>query len=143
MPARFLFGHVPSRCHSWRSWPLEMPIGANLALGRLWGGFAEAWGSFWSFRINLGRLWETLGDSGGAFGEALGGFGELWETLGESLGSLWEALGKLWEPFRAFLLLAPSLPPLYIRKNKTPDQPLQRPHIIINIMFIIIISSSS
>ena len=65
---------------------------------------------------SFGRLWETLGDSGGAFGEALGGFGELWETLGESLGSLWEALGKLWEPFRAFLLLAPSLPPLYIKK---------------------------
>ena len=87
------------------------------------GGFAETWagfGSFWSFKINLGatfgRLWETLGDSGGAFGEALGGFGELWETLGESLGSLWEALGKLWESFRAFLLLAPSLPHLYIKK---------------------------
>ena len=63
----------------------------------------------------LGRLCETLGDSGGGFGEALGGFGELWETLGESFGSLWEALGKLWEPFRAFLLLAPSLPPLYIK----------------------------
>ena len=88
-----------------------------MALGRLWGGLAEAWGGFWSFKINLGatfgRLWETLGDSGGAFGEALGGFGELWEALGEPLGSLWEALGKLWEPFRAFLLLAPSLPPLY------------------------------
>ena len=64
---------------------------------------------------SFGRLWETLGDSGGAFGEALGGFGELWETLGESLGRLCEALGKLWEPFRAFLLLAPSLPPLYIK----------------------------
>ena len=73
---------------------------------------------------SFGRLWETLGDSGGAFGEALGGFGEHWETLGEPLGSLWEALGKLWEPFRAFLLLAPSLPPLYIKNNKTPDQPL-------------------
>ena len=102
-----------------------MPFRANLALGRLWGGFAEAWGgfgSFWSFKINLGatfgRLWETLGDSGGAFGEALGGFGELWETLGKSLGSLWEALGKLWESFRAFLLLAPSLPPLYIKKKR-------------------------
>ena len=70
---------------------------------------------------SFGRLWETLGDSGG---EALRGFGELWETLGESLGSLWEALGKLWESFRAFLLLAPSLPPLYIKKNQTPDQPL-------------------
>ena len=97
-----------------------LPIGQTLGRlwgrlwGSLWGGFAEAWGSFWSLRINLRRLWETLGDSGGAFGEALGGFGELWETLGESLGSLWEALGKLWEPFRGFLLLAPSLPPLYI-----------------------------
>ena len=81
-------------------------------------------GSFWSIKINLGRLWETLGDSGGAFGEALGGFGELWETLGESLRSLGEALGKLWESFRAFLLLAPSLPPLYINILQTPDQPL-------------------
>ena len=78
---------------------------------------------------SFGRLWETLGDSGGAFGEALGGFGEHWETLGEPLGSLWEALGKLWEPFRAFLLRAPSLPPLYIKKEETPDQLLQRPHI--------------
>ena len=50
--------------------------------------------------------------------------GKLWETLGESLGSLWEALGKLWESFRAFLLLAPSLPPLYINILQTPDQPL-------------------
>ena len=91
------------------------------------GGFGEAWGgfgSFWSLKINLGatfgRLWETLGDSGGAFGEALGGFGELWETLGESLGSLWEALGKLWESFRAFLLLTPSLPSLYISPRVSP-----------------------
>ena len=83
-----------------------MPIGANLALGRLWGGFAEAW-----------RLWETLGDSGGGFGEALGGLGELWETLGESLGSLWEALGSFGEVFKAFLLLTPSFPPLYIKKK--------------------------
>ena len=73
---------------------------------------------------SFGRLWETLGDSGGAFGEALGGFGELWETLGESLGSLWEALGSFGEAFKAFLLLTPSLPPLYIKKNQTPDQPL-------------------
>ena len=73
---------------------------------------------------SFGRLWETLGDSGGAFGEALGGFGELWETLGVSLGSLWEALGKLWESFRAFLLLAPSLPPLNINILQIPDQPL-------------------
>ena len=72
---------------------------------------------------SFGRLWETLGDSGGAFGEALGGFGELWETLGESLGSLWEALGSFGEAFKAFLLLAHSLPPLY-KKNQTPDQPL-------------------
>ena len=88
-----------------------------MALGRLWGGLAEAWGGLWSLRINLGRLWETLGDSGGAFGEALGGFGELWETLGESLGSLWEALGSFGEAFKAFLLLTPSLPPLYIKKK--------------------------
>ena len=73
---------------------------------------------------SFGRLWETLGDSGGAFGEALGGFGELWETLGESLGSLWEALGSFGEVFKAFLLLTPPFPPLYIKKNQTPDQPL-------------------
>ena len=86
-----------------------------------WGGF----GSCWSLKINLGRLWETLGDSGGAFEETLGGLGELWETLGESLGSLWEALGSFGEAFKAFLLLTPSLPPLYIKKkNQTPDQPL-------------------
>ena len=99
------------------SWPLELSIGDSGGFGEALGGFAEAWGgfgSFWSLRINLERLWETLGDSGGAFGEALEGFGQLWETLGESLGSLWEALGKLWESFRAFLLLTPSLPPLYI-----------------------------
>ena len=95
------------------------------------GGFGEAWGgfgSFWSFKINLGatfgRLWETLGDSGGGFGETLEGFGVLWEMLGKSLGSLWGALGKHWEPFTAFLLPAPSLPPLYIKENQTPDQPL-------------------
>ena len=100
-------------------------------MGGSGGAFGEAWGglgSFGSIKINLGatfgRLWETLGDSGGAFGEALGGFGELWETLGESLRSLGEALGKLWESFRAFLLLAPSLPPLYINILQTPDQPL-------------------
>ena len=100
-------------------------------MGGSGGAFGEArggLGSFGSININLGatfgRLWETLGDSGGGFGETLGGFGELWETLGESLGSLWEALGKLWESFRAFLLLAPSLPPLYINILQTPDQPL-------------------
>ena len=27
------------------------------------------------------------------------------------------------------LFLTPSLPPLYIKKKQTPDQPLQRPHI--------------
>ena len=97
------------------------------ALGRFWGGFGRLWGglgSFGSLKINLGatfgRLWETLGDSGGGFGETLGGFGVLWEMLGKSLGSLWGALGKLWEPFTAFLLLAPSLPPLYIKKIQLP-----------------------
>ena len=93
------------------------PPEASCIRGRLWGGLAEAWGRFWSLRINLGRLWEILGDSGGAFGEALGGFGELWETLGESLGSLWEALGSFGEVFKAFLLLTPSFPPLYIKKK--------------------------
>ena len=101
----------------------SVAIRAFFSLFGLWetlGGL----GSFWSIKINLGRLWETLGDSGGAFGEALGGFGELWETLGESLGSLWEALGSFGEVFKAFLLLTPSFPPLYIKKNQTPDQPL-------------------
>ena len=93
----------------------------------------------------LGEAWEALGASKLILGPPLGGFGRLWETLGEalgrlwgdfvrlrgalgdvgeSLGSLWEALGKLWESFRAFLLLAPSLPPLYINILQTPDQPL-------------------
>ena len=94
--------------------------GFGTALGRLCGGL----GKLLNLRINLGRLWETLGDSGGGFGEALGGLGELWETLGESLGSLWEAFGSFGEVFKAFLLLTPSFPPLYIKKNQTPDQPL-------------------
>ena len=79
-------------------------------------------------REALGRLWETLGDSGGAFGEALGGFGELWETLGESLGSLWEALGKLWEPFRAFLLLAPSSSSIYKKEKNSRSTALAAPY---------------
>ena len=79
------------------------------------------WGRLWG---DFGRLWETLEDSGGGFGETLGGFGVLWEMLGKSLGSLWGALGKLRKPFTAFLLLTPSLPSLYIKKNQTPDQPL-------------------
>ena len=77
---------------------------------RLWGGFGEA----------LRRLGEAFGASE----LILGGFGRLWETLGEPLGRLWEALGSFGESFRAFLLLAPSLPPLYIIKNTTPDQTL-------------------
>ena len=85
-------------------------MGGLWKLGRLWETLGDSGGDF-------GRLWETLGDSGG-------GFGELWETLGESLGSLWEALGSFGEAFKAFLLLTPSLPPLYIKKNKAPDQPL-------------------
>ena len=89
-------GAGPSRCQSGPIW--------------LWDGFGEA-------LRRLGRLWETLGDSGGGFGEALGGLGELWETLGESLGSLWEALGSFGEVFKAFLLLTPSFPPLYIKKK--------------------------
>ena len=83
---------------------LGSPLGAStLILGPPLGGF--------------GRLWETLG-------EPLGRLWGVWETLGESLGSLWEALGSFGEAFTAFLLLTPSLPPLYIKKNQTPDQPL-------------------
>ena len=75
----------------------------------------------------FGRLWETLGDSGGGFGRLWGDFvrlrgalGDVGGVFGESVGGFREALGKLWEPFRAFLLLAPSLPPLYIKKIKLP-----------------------
>ena len=90
----------------------------------LWDGFGEA-------LRRLGRLWETLGDSGGGFGEALGGLGELWETLGESLGSLWEALGSFGEVFKAFLLLTPSFPPLYIyKKIKLPINRFSGPILI-------------
>ena len=60
-----------------------MPFGANVALGRLWGGFAEAWealgdsGRLWG-RLwgGFGRLGGALGDVGGVFGKSLGGFGE-------------------------------------------------------------------
>ena len=75
-----------------------MPFGANLALGRLWGGFAEAW--------------EALGDSGRLWGSLWGGFGSLWGALGdvggvfgESLGGLGEAFGSLSEPFFSSRLL--------------------------------------
>ena len=44
--------------------------------------------------------------------------------LWEALGRLWGALGRLRKAFRAFLLLPPPLPHLYIKKNQTPDQPL-------------------
>ena len=62
-----------------------MPFGANVALGRLWGGFAEAWealgdsGRLWG-RLwgGFGRLGGALGDVGGVFGKSLGGFGKLW-----------------------------------------------------------------
>ena len=93
-------------------------------LGRL----GEAWEALGASTLILGpplggfgRLWETLGEPLGRLWEALGGFGRRW---GESLGSLWEALGSFGEAFTAFLLLTPSLPPLYIKKNKAPDQPL-------------------
>ena len=52
----------------------------------------------------LGRLWK-------GFGDALGGFGE---TLGKPRGGVEEAFGSFGEVFKAFLLLAPSFPPLYI-----------------------------
>ena len=79
------------------------------ALRRL-GEALEAFGASELILGGFGRLWESLG-------EALGGCGELWETLGESLGSLWEALGSFGEVFKAFLLLTPSFPPLYIQKK--------------------------
>ena len=66
-----------------------MPFGANVALGRLWGGFAEAWealgdsGRLWG-RLwgGFGRLGGALGAVGGVFGKSLGGFGEL-KRVGE------------------------------------------------------------
>ena len=90
------------------------------ALRRL-GEALEAFGASELILGGFGRLWETLGEPLGRLWETLG---ELWETLGESLGSLWEALGSFGEVFKAFLLLTPSFPPLYIKKNQTPDQPL-------------------
>ena len=89
----------------------------NVALGRLWGGFGEAWEALGDSGRLWGRLWGGFGRLGGALGDVGGVFGE-------SVGGFREALGKLWEPFRAFLLLAPSLPPLYINILQTPDQPL-------------------
>ena len=124
MPARFLFLHVPLRISPRMSWP---PSNSTLQF-RLWGGFGEAlrrlgeaFGASELILGGFGRLWETLGEALGRLWETLG---ELWETLGESLGSLWEALGSFGEVFKAFLLLTPSFPSLYIKKNQTPDQPL-------------------
>ena len=75
------------------------------------GGFGDALGSFGG---GFGRLWGALGDVGGVFGESLGGFGEALGVF-QSLSSP-----------RAF-----SSSPIYIKKIQTPDQPLQRPHIIV------------
>ena len=107
-------GAGPSRCHLGPMWLWD---GFGEALRRL----GEAFGASELILGGFGRLWETLGEPLGRLWEALG---ELWETLGESLGSLWEALGSFGEVFKAFLLLTPSFPPLYIKKNQTPDQPL-------------------
>ena len=75
------------------------PPEANCVRGGLWGGFAEALGSFWSIKINLGRLWETLGKPLGRLWEALGSFGRRWGSLWEVFGRLWEALGRFSKPF--------------------------------------------
>ena len=88
------------------------------ALGRLWGGFGEALGGF-------GEAWGGFGSFGSVKINLGATFGRLWETLGDS-----EALGKLWESFRAFLLLAPSLPPLYIKKMKLPINRFSGPILI-------------
>ena len=66
----------------------------NVALGRLWGGFGEAW--------------EALGDSGRLWGSLWGGFGRLWGALGDVggvFGRLWGSFGSLSEPFFSSRLL--------------------------------------
>ena len=55
--------------------------------------------------------------------------GGLWGPVGRLWGSSGEARAREKERKRAFLLLPPSLPLLHIKK--TSDQPLQRPHIIV------------
>ena len=97
-------------------------------LGRL----GEAWEALGASTLILGpplggfgRLWETLGEALGRLCEASGSFGRRWGSLWEVFGRLWEALGRLSQPFFSSRLL--FLP--YIKKDKTPDQPLQRPHI--------------
>ena len=73
-------------------------------------------GGFWGAKTNLGRLWVD-------FGEALARVWEVLGSSGEALRKLWEALGKL----RGTTILYNNND----YKFKTPDQPLQRPHIII------------
>ena len=67
--------------------------------------------------VPLGLHLAPLGLHLAALGLIWGGFGALWGDLGK----LW---GGASTRKRAFLLLTPSLPPLYIKKIKTPDQPL-------------------
>ena len=82
----------------------------------------------------MGDVGGVFGGSLGGFGEALGGFGDALEGFGDALGGCAETLGKLrgsieenlggfGEVFKTFLLLALSLPPLYIFEKMTPDKP--------------------
>ena len=95
-------------------------------LGKLWEGFVEALGisagfdeAFGRLWQSLGRLWQGFGNLWRAFGEALGGFRQALGVSGEALARLWggieDAFGSFGGAFRDFLLLPPSLPPLYIK----------------------------
>ena len=120
MELRAGFGRV------WRVWGR-----LSDALARLRGGFWGASERLWEALESCGRLWEALGKLEGGLGEALGrlwgGFGRLgealgrlWEGPGEPLGGSGEALGGSEEALGGFLLLPPSLPPLYIKTFKLP-----------------------
>ena len=71
---------------------------------QIWGSFLRLWGGFVQFG-------EVLGRQVGAVDVFRPPQRQLPLLLGEALRRLWEALGRLSKPFRAFLLLTPSLPP--------------------------------
>ena len=71
----------------------------------------QIWGSFWRLWGGFVRFGEVLGRQVGAVDVFRPPQRQLPLLLGEALRRLWEALGRLSKPFRAFLLLTPSLPP--------------------------------
>ena len=82
----------------------------TLQRGRTWGQLGRTWGQ-------LGRTWGQLGRTWGQLGRTWGSLGHTWGHLGASLGALGakdRCQGGFGEASRAFLLLPPSLPPLYI-----------------------------